>query len=85
MLAFSLSGCYAVFGESIRSNVRETAARDHGCTPPQIQIESDATVGMDYAYWVRVCSGQRRYYRYQQTSTSGVGSGRFIDDTNRFR
>lgn len=66
----------------IRDQARQTASADHGCPVDRVQISSDATVGNDYAYWLDVC-GQRRFYRYQQTSTSGVGSGRFLDDTQR--
>lgn len=80
-----INGCYAVFGDSIRGQARETAARDHGCSVSAVEIESDATQGFDYAYWLRICGGRRRYYRYQQTTTSGLGSGRFLDETNRFQ
>lgn len=85
VLLLMCTGCYAVLGDSIRGQARETAARDHGCDVSTIRIESDATQGFDYAYWIRVCDGRRRYYRYQQTTTSGMGSGRFLDETNRFQ
>lgn len=84
-LSLILSGCYAVLGDSIRGTARETAARDHGCSLARVAIESDASVGMDYAYWIRVCDGRRRFYRYVQTSNAGIGSGRFVDDTNRLQ
>jgi hypothetical protein len=66
----------------IRDQARETAARDHSCPTAQVRIDSDATVGSAYAYWLNVC-GRRRFYSYQQTSTTGLGSGRFVDDTQR--
>jgi hypothetical protein len=47
-----------------------------------VRVESDASVGDAYAYWLNVC-GQRRFYSYQQTSSAGLGSGRFMDETNR--
>lgn len=66
----------------IRDQARQTASADHSCPVDRVQVSSDASIGNDYAYWLDVC-GQRRFYRYQQTSTSGLGSGRFLDDTQR--
>lgn len=66
----------------IQDQARRTAAADHRCPVERVEVDTDATVGGDYAYWLRVC-GERRFYRYQQTSTAGVGSGRFLDDTQR--
>lgn len=85
VLAAVIAGTAMAAGCSgaIQGQARETAARDHGCPEERVWVERDATVGMDYAYWLQVC-GRRRYYRYQQTSTAGVGSGRFVDDTQRF-
>jgi len=76
----SLAGC---LGGLIQRQAVETAAADHGCPVTGVSVVRDATIGPDHAYWLDVC-GKRRFYRYQQTSTAGTGSGRFIDDTNRF-
>jgi len=77
----ALGGC---FGSMIQGQAMQTASVDHQCPAERVRVVSDATVGPDYAYWLDVC-GQRRFYRYQQTATAGTGSGRFIDDTNRFQ
>lgn len=79
--AVLVTGC---FGSLIQGQAMDTAAAEHQCPRQSVQLASDATVGGDHAYWLDVC-GKRRFYRYQQTSTAGVGSGRFVDDTNRFQ
>jgi hypothetical protein len=43
----------------------------------RVQVASDATIGMEYAYWLDVC-GRRRLYRYQEAPSYG---GRFVDAT----
>lgn len=82
VLAASVLLAAGCFGDLIRDQARTTASRDHGCALDQVTVISDASVGGDSAYWLNVC-GQRRYYRYEQTSSAGIGSGRFIDDTQR--
>jgi hypothetical protein len=74
-----LAGC----GGLIQQQARETAAADHQCPLGQVDIVSDATIGMEYAYWLDVC-GRRRLYRYQD-SGSTYGGGRFLDATSSVR
>jgi hypothetical protein len=79
VVVLAVSGCAG----AIQNQARKAAAADHGCPLENISLVSDASVGMEHAYWFSVC-GQKRYYRYQETSTAGLGSGRFLDDTGRF-
>jgi len=76
-VAMAMAGCAA----QIQNQARETASKDHMCPLEQVGVISDATVGMDYAYWLRVC-GKRRLYRYKEEGKYG---GRFIDATASVR
>ena len=70
-----LEGC---LGSLVQQQAIRTASAEHSCPEDRVTVESEATIGTVYAYWLNIC-GQRRFYSFVSQNH------RFIDSTNNLR